>query len=289
MKPVRKAVIPVAGLGTRFLPATKAVPKELLPIVDIPAIQVVIEEVVASGIEEVILITGRGKDAILDHFDYSYELEDTLQRRGKTELLERLRGISEMVRAIAVPQKSPLGLGHAVLCAKSIIGDEPFIVILPDDIIDSQPTATQQLIDTHKKYGAGVVAVQEVPPEDTHMYGIISGDLMGERSFRINTLVEKPPAEEAPSNYAVIGRYLLPPSIFAYLEQTEPGHGGEIQLTDALQKLAANEGLVGYQFQGRRHDIGDKLGFLKANVEYALQREDLGPAFRQYLRDLLDE
>lgn len=287
MKPVKKAVIPVAGLGTRFLPATKAVPKELLPIVDIPAIQVVIEEVVASGIEEVILITGRGKDAILDHFDYSYELEDTLQRRGKLELLERLRGISEMVRAIAVPQKLPLGLGHAVLCAKSIIGDEPFIVVLPDDIIDASPTATQQLIDTHRQYGAGVVAVQEVPYADTNMYGIISGDKMGERSYRINALVEKPPVDEAPSNLAVIGRYLLPPSIFSYLEQTTPGHGGEIQLTDALQKLAANEGLVGYQFQGRRHDIGDKLGFLKANVEYALQRDDLGPAFREYLKDLL--
>ena len=287
MKPVKKAVIPVAGLGTRFLPATKAVPKELLPIVDIPAIQVVIEEVVASGIEEVILITGRGKDAILDHFDTSYELEDTLRRRGKTELLERLRGISEMVRAIAVPQKTPLGLGHAVLCAKSIVGDEPFIVVLPDDIIDSDPTVTQQLIDAHQQYGAGAIAVQEVPREDTHMYGIISGDRMGERDYRINALVEKPSVEEAPSNLAVIGRYLLPPAIFGYLEETKPGHGGEIQLTDALQKLAANEGLVGHLFQGRRHDIGDKLGFLKANVEYALQREDLGPAFRAYLQDLL--
>jgi len=289
MKPVKKAVIPVAGLGTRFLPATKAVPKELLPIVDIPAIQVVVEEVVASGIEEVILITGRGKEAILGHFDYSYELEDTLEKRGKTDLLERLKHISEMVRPVAVPQKNPLGLGHAVLCAKSIVGDSPFMVILPDDIIDNNPTATQQLIQSHQQYGTGVVAVQEVPPEDTHMYGIISGDKMGERSFRINGLIEKPAPGKAPSNLAVIGRYLLPPSIFDYLEKTTPGHGGEIQLTDALQKLAANEGLVGHIFEGRRHDIGDKLGFLKANVEYALGREDLGPSFKEYLRELLQE
>lgn len=289
MKPVKKAVIPVAGLGTRFLPATKAVPKELLPIVDIPAIQVVVEEVVASGIEEVILITGRGKEAILGHFDYSYELEDTLEKRGKTELLERLRNISEMVRPVAVPQKNPLGLGHAVLCAKSIVGDSPFMVILPDDIIDNSPTATQQLIQRHEQYGTGVIAIQEVPEEDTHMYGIISGDKMGDSSFRINGLVEKPAAGKAPSNFAVIGRYLLPPSIFDYLEETQPGHGGEIQLTDALQKLAANEGLVGHVFEGRRHDIGDKLGFLKANVEYALGREEFGPTFRQYLTDLLNE
>lgn len=289
MKPVKKAVIPVAGLGTRFLPATKAVPKELLPIVDIPAIQVVVEEVVASGIEEVILITGRGKEAILGHFDYSYELEDTLEKRGKTELLDRLRHISEMVRPVAVPQKNPLGLGHAVLCAKSIVGDSPFMVILPDDIIDNSPTATQQLIQNHEQYGTGVIAIQEVPEEDTHMYGIISGDKMGPQSFRINGLVEKPAPGKAPSNFAVIGRYLLPPSIFDYLEATTPGHGGEIQLTDALQKLAANEGLVGHVFEGRRHDIGDKLGFLKANVEYALGREEFGPTFREYLVDLLKE
>lgn len=289
MKPVKKAVIPVAGLGTRFLPATKAVPKELLPIVDIPAIQVVVEEVVASGIEEVILITGRGKEAILGHFDYSYELEDTLEKRGKTELLDRLRHISEMVRPVAVPQKNPLGLGHAVLCAKSIVGDSPFMVILPDDIIDNNPTATQQLIQNHEQYGTGVIAVQQVPEEDTHMYGIISGDKMGPRSFRINGLVEKPAPGKAPSNFAVIGRYLLPPSIFDYLEATTPGHGGEIQLTDALQKLAANEGLVGHVFEGRRHDIGDKLGFLKANVEYALGRDEFGPTFREYLVDLLKE
>lgn len=289
MKAVKKAVIPVAGLGTRFLPATKAVPKELLPIVDIPAIQVVVEEVVTAGIEEIILITGRGKEAILGHFDYSYELEDILEKRGKTELLERLRHISEMVRAVAVPQKTPHGLGHAVLCAKSIVGDNPFVVVLPDDIIDANPTVTAQLIDGYKQYGTGVVAIQEVPPSDTHMYGIISGDKMGPNTFRINGLIEKPAPGKAPSNHAVIGRYLLPPEIFDYLEQTTPGHGGEIQLTDALQKLAANEGLVGHAFTGRRHDIGDKLGFLKANVEYALGRPEFGDTFRRYLRDLLNE
>lgn len=290
MKAVKKAVIPVAGLGTRFLPATKAVPKELLPIVDIPAIQVVIEEVVAAGVEEIILVTGRGKGAIMDHFDYSYELEDTLRKRGKDDLVERLRKISEMVRAIAVRQKAPLGLGHAVLCAKSVVGDEPFMVVLPDDLVDAQPqTATEQLIEQYEKYRAGVVALLEVPPEDTDMYGIISGDRMDERSHRILSLVEKPAPANAPSNLAVIGRYLLPPEIFTYLEQTTPGHGGEIQLTDALQKLAANEGLVGYEFAGRRHDIGDKLGFLKANVEYALKRDDLGPQFREYLKGLTED
>lgn len=288
MKPVKKAVIPVAGLGTRFLPATKAVPKELLPIVDIPAIQVVIEEILASGIEQVILITGRGKESIMEHFDYSYELEDTLRKRDKKDLLERIERISEMVRPIAVPQKAPLGLGHAVLCAESVVGDEPFMVVLPDDIIDSNPTATQQLIRQYEKYNTGVVALQQVPKSDVSMYGIISGDQMGPRLHRVNALVEKPKVEAAPSNYAVIGRYLLPPSIFEYLRKIDPGHGGEIQLTDALQMLAANEGLVGYEFEGLRYDIGDKLGYLKANIEYALQREEFGDKFREYLRGILD-
>ncbi|MFT6627356.1 MAG: UTP--glucose-1-phosphate uridylyltransferase [Flavobacteriales bacterium] len=287
MKKIRKAVIPVAGLGTRFLPATKSVPKELLPIVDIPAIQVVIEEVIAAGIEEVILITGRGKGAIMDHFDHSYELEDILRRREKHELNEQIDKISNMVRAIAVRQKAPLGLGHAVLCAKSVIGDEPFVVLLPDDIIDAKVPATRQLVDQFDRYGAGVVALMKVPKADTSMYGIISGEEMGPRTHRIFSLVEKPDQEHAPSDLAVIGRYVLPPEIFTYLEQTTPGHGGEIQLTDALQTLAAEQGLVGYEFEGNRLDIGDKFGFLKANIEFALKRPDLGPELREYLAERL--
>lgn len=285
MKTIRKAVIPVAGLGTRFLPATKSVPKELLPIVDIPAIQVVIEEVLASGIEEVVLITGRGKGAIMDHFDHSYELEDILRRRGQTELIATIDRISEMVRAVAVRQKAPLGLGHAVLCAKAVIGDEPFAVLLPDDLIHHDVAATRQLIDRYEQYSAGVVALMDVPRSDVSMYGIISGDRMDARTHRIFSLVEKPSAEHAPSTLAVMGRYVLPPEIFTYLENTTPGHGGEIQLTDALQALARDQGLVGYEFEGQRHDIGDKLGFLKANIAYALQRDDLGNDLRAWLRE----
>lgn len=289
MTKIRKAVIPVAGLGTRFLPATKSVPKELLPIVDIPAIQVVIEEVVASGIEEVVLITGRGKGAIMDHFDHSYELEDILRRRGKKELIDTIDRISEMVRAVAIRQKAPMGLGHAVLCAKAAVGNEPFVVVLPDDLIDAPTPATAQLVRKYDQYGAGIIATMKVPREDVSMYGIISGEAMDERTHRVFSLVEKPEPEHAPSNIAVIGRYVLPPEIFEYLEETEPGHGGEIQLTDALQKLSRERGLVGYQFEGDRHDIGDKLGFLKANIAYALKRGDLGPDLREYMLATLDK
>lgn len=287
MSKVRKAVIPVAGLGTRFLPATKAVPKELLPIVDVPAIQVVIEECIAAGIEQVILITGRGKGAIMDHFDHSYELEDILRKRGKQELIERIDRISEMIRAIAIRQKAPLGLGHAVLCAKHAIGDEPFVVLLPDDIIDSDKPAVGQLVEQYERYGAGVVALMQVPHEETSMYGVIAGDKMNERAHRIFTLVEKPDPKDAPTDLAVMGRYVLPPEIFTYLEQTRPGHGGEIQLTDALQMLASERGLVGYEFEGVRHDIGDKLGYLMANIAYALKRDDLGPELRARLAEMV--
>ena len=287
MTRVRKAVIPVAGLGTRFLPATKAVPKELLPIVDIPAIQVVIEEVVAAGIEQVVLITGRGKGAIMDHFDHSYELEDTLRRRGQEELISTIERISEMVRAVAIRQKAPMGLGHAVLCAKHAVGNEPFVVILPDDIIDAEVPATLQLVQQYEKYGAGVVALLDVPESQTPMYGVIDGDRMGERAHRIHTLVEKPAAGTAPSTLAVMGRYVLPPETFDHIERISSGHGGEIQLTDALQSLASERGLVGYQFEGTRHDIGDKLGFLKANIEFALKRPDLGPELRDYLANTI--
>jgi UTP--glucose-1-phosphate uridylyltransferase len=287
MKKIRKAVIPVAGLGTRFLPATKSVPKELLPIVDVPAIQVVIEEVIASGIEEVVLVTGRGKGAIMDHFDHSYELEDTLRRRGQNELIERIMRISEMVRAVSVRQKAPLGLGHAVLCAKSVIGDEPFVVVLPDDLIDAVTPGTAQLMQKYEQYGAGVIAAMRVPQDDVSMYGIIQGERMDDRTTRVFTLVEKPHRDTAPSNLAVIGRYVLPPQIFAILEQTRPGHSGEIQLTDALQILARDNGLIGYEFEGVRHDIGDKVGFLKANIAYALKHPEFGGVVRDYIREQL--
>ena len=284
MKRIRKAVIPVAGLGTRFLPATKSVPKELLPIVDVPAIQVVIEEVLASGIEEVIFVTGRGKGAIMDHFDHSYELEDTLRRRNQTELINQIEAISRMVRAIAVRQKAPLGLGHAVLCAKSVVGDEPFAVLLPDDLIDAKVAGTKQLVQRYEQYGSGVIAVMEVPENEVDRYGIIASEVMSERTHRIYSLVEKPKVSDAPSRLAIIGRYVLPPEIFEYLEKTKPGHGGEIQLTDALQALSRDRGLIGYEFEGTRHDIGDKVGFLRANIEYALKRPDLGPELMAYLR-----
>jgi UTP--glucose-1-phosphate uridylyltransferase len=289
VKRVRKAVIPVAGLGTRFLPATKAVPKELLPIVDIPAIQVVIEEALASGLEEVILITGRGKGAILDHFDHSYELEDTLHRREKYDLIARIEKISEMVRVVSVRQKRPLGLGHAVLCARAIVGDEPFAVMLPDDIFESEKPATRQLVDAHREYGTGVVSLLDVPREHVSMYGIIRGEPMTDRLQRIIDLVEKPSEADAPSTFAVSGRYVLPPTIFEHLAKTQPGHSGEIQLTDALVKLARDEGLMGLQTDAVRHDIGDKLGYLKANIAHALKREDMGDALRAYMRELLAE
>lgn len=281
---VRKAVIPVAGLGTRFLPATKAVPKELLPLVDVPSIQVIVEELVASGIEQIILVTGRGKSAIVDHFDHTYELEDILERRGKAEMLEEIRRISSLVRPVAIRQKNPLGLGHAVLSAREVVGNEPFAVVLPDDIISSEVPATRQLIDRYEKYGVGVVALMEVEPQEVPLYGIVGGERVHGRDYRVNTLIEKPEVEKAPSNLAVIGRYVLPPTVFDALQATPFGHGGELQLTDALQALTRSEGLVGYAFEGERHDIGDKLGFLKANVSLALKRNDLGPAFREWLR-----
>jgi UTP--glucose-1-phosphate uridylyltransferase len=284
---VRKAVIPVAGLGTRMLPATKVVPKELLPIVDTPAIQVVIEECLASGIEEVILITGRGKGAIEDHFDHSYELEDILAHRGKEDQLHSVRRISELTRAVSVRQKRPLGLGHAVLCAKDIVGDEPFVVLLPDDIISAATPVTRQLIDVYEKYEAGALATMAVPDDHVDRYGIIAGENWAPGLHRIRTLVEKPKVGTAPSNLAVIGRYVLPARIFDYLEDTPRGTDSEIQLTDALQRLARDSALIGYEFEGKRHDIGDKVGFLKCNIQYALAREDIGAEIREYLKQLV--
>lgn len=284
---VRKAVIPVAGLGTRMLPATKVVPKELLPIVDTPAIQVVIEECLDSGIEEVILITGRGKGAIEDHFDHSYELEDILARRGKEDQLHSVQRISELTRAVSVRQKRPNGLGHAVLCAKDVVGDEPFVVLLPDDIIRAKTPVTRQLIDVYEEYNAGALATMAVPDAHVDRYGIIAGENWAPKMHRIRTLVEKPKVGTAPSNLAVIGRYVLPGKIFEYLENTERGTDEEIQLTDALQRLARDSALIGYEFEGQRHDIGDKVGFLKCNIQYALSREDIGGELREYLKGLV--
>lgn len=288
-KPVRKAVIPVAGFGTRLLPVTKSVPKELLPVVDIPAIQVIVEECVESGIEEVIFVTGRGKEAIEDHFDYDYKLEKLLEERGMDEKLEKVREISDLIRTIAVRQKKPLGLGHAVYCARDVVGDEPFMVALPDDIITATPPCTQQMVGNYEKYGQGVVAVMRVPEDDAGQYGIVSGESWEEGLYRIRSLIEKPDPDLAPSNLAVIGRYLLPPIVFEYLEEAEPGEDGEIQLTDALGKLARERALVGYEFEGMRHDIGDKFGFLTANISHALRRHDLGPKLRSYLEQELEE
>ncbi|MBA2663772.1 MAG: UTP--glucose-1-phosphate uridylyltransferase GalU [Bradymonadaceae bacterium] len=287
-KKITKAVIPVAGLGTRLLPVTKSVAKELLPIVDVPAIQVIVEECIASGIEEVIFITGRGKGGLEDHFDYNFELERVLEDRGKFEELDRVRAISSMIRTIAVRQKKPLGLGHAILCARDVVGDESFMVLLPDDIISSEPPCARQLLDIYERYGQAVVAVMPVPKEQSPQYGMISGESWAPSLYRVRTIVEKPLPNIAPSNLAVIGRYILPPVIFEYLAESPLDESGEVQLTDALARLARERALIGYEFNGVRHDIGDKLGFLTANIAFALQRPDLGPQLRDYLRQKLD-
>jgi UTP--glucose-1-phosphate uridylyltransferase len=284
-KPIRKAVIPAAGLGTRFLPATKAVPKELLPIVDTPTIQYIVEEAVAAGVRDVILICARGKDSIVDHFDIAGELEANLERTGKTALRQEMRRIAQMARVVTVRQQEPLGLGHAVLCAKALVGDEPFVVMLGDDIIDATVPATRQLADCWERHGLGTIALMEVPREETSMYGIAAGTPVDARTTRIEQLIEKP-RSNPPSNLAVIGRYVLPPRIFELLEQVKPGVGGEIQLTDALAMLAREEGLLGYRFEGQRYDAGDRLGYLKANIAFAMKRPDLAGPLRQYLEGL---
>ena len=286
---VRKAVIPVAGLGTRMLPVTKSVPKELLPVVNVPAIQVIVQECLDSGIEEIVLITSQGKDAIADHFDYNYALETILSERSKDDQLAEVRRISEMVRTVSVRQKKPLGLGHAILCAKDVIGDEPFLVLLPDDIVSSQRPAAAQMLNVYEQYGTGVVAVMEVPREHVSRYGIVSGENWADGLYRIRALVEKPEPEFTPSNLAVIGRYLLPPEIFELLEHTNVGAGGEIQLTDALGRLAHERALIGFEFEGRRYDLGDKLGFLQANIEYGLNDPEIGEDVRAFLRQKLEQ
>jgi UTP--glucose-1-phosphate uridylyltransferase len=291
IRKVRKAVLPAAGLGTRFLPATKAQPKEMLTVVDKPQIQYVVEECVASGIEHVIIVTGKGKNSIEDHFDNSPVLERFLLDKGKTEQAEMVRRISNMVQVSYTRQKEPLGLGHAVLVAKDLVGDEPFAVLLGDVLIPGPNPATKQLIDVYEATGTGAIAVEEVPREKTHLYGIVAGQPapqppFGERLLRIRDLVEKPKPEDAPSNLAITGRYVLPPAIFECLERTKPGAGGEIQLTDAMRILAKEQGLWALIYEGISYDAGEKLGFLKATVELALQNKEFGPSFRSYLKAL---
>ena len=282
---VRKAVIPAAGLGTRFLPATKAVPKELLPIVDTPTIQYIVEEAVAAGVRDVILVVARGKDSIVDHFDVAKELESQLERSGKTGLRDQIRDIARMANVVTIRQQEPLGLGHAVLCAKDVVGDEPFVVMLGDDMIDAAVPGTKQLADCYARHGLGTIALMEVPPEETSMYGIAAGRMLDDRTMRIERLVEKP-KKDPPSNMAVIGRYVLPPRVFEILEGVTPGAGGEIQLTDALAVLAREEGLLGYRFEGQRYDAGDRVGYLKANVAYALKRSELRDQLLPWLREV---
>ena len=285
-QPLRKVVVPAAGLGTRFLPATKAIPKEMLPIVDKPTLQYIVEEAVAAGVQDLVLINGRGKGAIEDHFDVGFELETTLSERKKTSDVDMLRGISKMVNLASVRQKHPLGLGHAVLCAKSLVGNEPFGVMLGDDMIDSDVPGILQLWRAYQKHQKGVVALMEVPASETHLYGIAAGDMLDDRTMRITQIVEKPKTDP-PSRMAVIGRYVLPPKVFEYLEKTGRGVGGEIQLTDALAKLVENEGLIGYKFEGTRYDAGDKVGYLTANVAYALKRPELREGLMRYLREVV--
>jgi UTP--glucose-1-phosphate uridylyltransferase len=284
---LRKVVIPAAGLGTRFLPATKAVPKEMLPIVDTPTIQLIVEEAVKAGAEQVVVVNGRGKSAIEDHFDRSYELEDTLSRKKSTELFGQVRRISDMVRLVSVRQKEPLGLGHAVLAAKPAIGDEWFGVLLGDDLIDSEEPAIGQLARVAMQTGKAAVALMPVRDDQTHMYGVAAGKPQPDGNVLVDRMVEKPPRGSAPSNLAVVGRYLLPPDAFAILERVKPGAGGEIQLTDALAVLAQEGRLVGVLFQGERHDAGDRLGYLQANVAYALKRPDLREPLLEYLRQVV--
>ena len=290
-KRVRKAVLPAAGLGTRFLPATKAQPKEMLPVVDKPLIQYVVEECVASGIDNIIIVTGKGKNAIEDHFDYAPELESFLEHRGKADLAKLVRDIGHMVNFSYTRQKEPLGLGHAVLVAKELVGNEPFAVLLGDVIIPGPCPATKQLVEVYANTGKGVIAVEEIPREKTHLYGIVdvetkNGAGASERTFRIRDLVEKPSPAESPSTLGITGRYLLPPEIFDCIERTKPGRGGEIQLTDALRLLAKESGLLAHVYEGKSYDAGDKLGFLKATVEIGLENREFGEAFREYLRTL---
>lgn len=283
---IKKAVFPVAGLGTRFLPATKASPKEMMPLVDKPLIQYVVEEAIDAGIEEMIMITGRGKNAIEDHFDISFELEHTLKGKNNNEMLEEVQRISNLVDFWYIRQKEPLGLGHAILRTKDLIGSEPFAVLLGDDIIHSNVPAIKQLISVYEKYNASVIAVEKVDKKDISSYGVIAPKEIEERVYQIMDMVEKPPSSDAPSDLAIIGRYILTPQIFEALEKTDADKSGEIQLTNGLRRLLKHQVIYAHRFEGKRYDAGNKLGFLKATVEFALRRPDLGNDFREYLKGL---
>ncbi|KQX61136.1 UTP--glucose-1-phosphate uridylyltransferase GalU [Paenibacillus sp. Root444D2] len=289
MKKIRKAIIPAAGLGTRFLPATKAQPKEMLPIVDKPAIQYIVEEAIESGIEDIIIVTGRNKRAIEDHFDKSVELEMMLEEKGSTQLLEIVQSVSNLADVHYIRQKQPLGLGHAILCARKFIGDEPFAVLLGDDILQSSPPGLKQMMDIYEQAETSVIAVQEVPWEDVSKYGIVSPSSSLDKYQLIEDLVEKPDRDQAPSNLAVIGRYIIMPEIFGILERQEPGRGGEIQLTDALRVLNRQQQMAAYLMQAKRYDVGDKMGYIEATIELALQRPDLQDQVKAYLLSLIHQ
>ncbi|MDZ7662773.1 UTP--glucose-1-phosphate uridylyltransferase GalU [Thiohalophilus sp.] len=287
MKPIKKAVFPVAGLGTRFLPATKASPKEMLPVVDKPLVQYAVEEAISAGCEQMIFINGRSKQAIPDHFDKAYELENELEEKGKTKLLEIVRNIvPDHVSCIYLRQAEALGLGHAVLCARPVVGNDPFAVILADDLIDGgDKTCLQQMVEQYSRYGSSILGVEEVPVEETFKYGVIKSSALEDRFSRVEEIVEKPAPDKAPSNLAVVGRYILTPHIFELLEKTPKGAGGEIQLTDAIAELLKDEQVLAYAFKGKRYDCGSKLGYLQATVEYALKHPELKDDFRAYLLD----
>ena len=283
-QPLRKVVIPAAGLGTRFLPATKAVPKEMLPIVDVPTLQLIVEEAVRAGVQQVVVVNGRGKGAIEDHFDRSYELEDTLQKKGKKELFAQVRRISDLVRLLSVRQNEPMGLGHAVLAARPAVGDEWFGVLLGDDLIDSEEPGIGQLARVSLQTGKAAVALMPVPDDQAHLYGVAAGPQLEGGNVQVEKIVEKPPRGTAPSNLAVIGRYVLPPDVFDILEKVKPGAGGEIQLTDALAVLAKAGQLIGVRFKGERYDAGDRLGYLQANIAWALKRLELREGLLAYMK-----
>lgn len=285
---IRKAIIPAAGLGTRFLPATKAMPKEMLPIVDKPTIQYIVEEAVESGIEDIIIVTGKGKRAIEDHFDNSFELEQNLREKGKLQLLDEVQKSSQ-VDIHYIRQKEPRGLGHAVWCARKFIGNEPFAVLLGDDIVQAEKPCLRQLMDEHNKTHSSIIGVQTVPSEETHRYGIIEPLLQEGRRYQVNNFVEKPKPGTAPSNLAIMGRYILTPEIFLFLENQETGAGGEIQLTDAIQKLNEIQRVFAYDFEGKRYDVGEKVGFIQTQIEMALQREDLRDELLEFLTEIVEK